>query len=238
VTIWARGDQPQLAFQMTNALVEAYRERRAAERMEQATLGISFYETRLHEAQQELDKATTAIRRYVAANPRLTTIDPNRGAASTTAARMGLPPIAIDPQLAELIRRVDAEQKDVDTIRSTLDQARMEIAAGVEGQDVSFRIVDVARMPSAPVSQRRRLAIFPAAGLVVGLGLGVGLLVALVVADRSMRSAHDLPSRIPVARVVPFLRVRKLSNQIRPSTTRQAIGYVAGAALGAPGGAK
>jgi uncharacterized protein involved in exopolysaccharide biosynthesis len=238
VTIWARGDQPQLAFQMTNALVEAYRERRAAERMEQATLGISFYETRLHEAQQELDKATTAIRRYVAANPRLTTIDPNRGAASTTAARMGLPPIAIDPQLAELIRRVDAEQKEVDTIRSTLDQARMEIAAGVEGQDVSFRIVDVARMPSAPVSQRRRLAIFPAAGLVVGLGLGVGLLVALVVADRSMRSAHDLPSRIPVARVVPFLRVRKLSNQIRPSTTRQAIGYVAGAALGAPGGAK
>jgi capsular polysaccharide biosynthesis protein len=229
LTIWARADHPQLAFQMTNALVEAYRERRTAERMEQATLGISFYETRLHDAQQELDKATTAIRRYVAANPRLTTIDPNRGAASTAAARLGLPPIAIDPQLAELIRRVDAEQKDVDTIRSTLDQARIEIAASMEGQDVSFRIVDAARVPSAAVSQRRRLAIFPAAGLVVGLGLGAGLLVALVVADRSLRSLNDLPPHVRVARAVPFLQVRRLPQGLRPITTRQAIGYVAGA---------
>jgi hypothetical protein len=229
LTIWARGDQPQLAFQMTNAIVEAYRERRTAERMEQATLGISFYETRLHEAQQELDKATTAIRRYVAANPRLTTIDPNRGAASTTAARLGLPPIAIDPQLAELIRRVDAEQKDVDSLRSTLDQARIEIAASMEGQDVSFRIVDVARVPSAAVGQRRRLAIFPAAGLVVGMGLGAGLLVALVVADRSMRSMNDLPAHVRIARAVPFLQIRKLPNQQRPTSARQAIAYVAGA---------
>lgn len=238
LTVWARGDQPQLPFQMTNALVEAYRERRMAERMEQATIGITFYETRLHEAQQELEKATTAIRRYVAANPRLTTIDPNRGAASTTAARLGLPPIAIDPQLAELIRRVDAEQREVDTLRTTLDQARIEIAAGMEGQDLSLRIVDAARVPSAAVSQRRRLAIFPAAGLVVGLGLGVGLLVALVVADRSVRSTSDLPVHVRAARVVPFLQVRRLPRQVRPKTARQAIGYVAGAALQAPGGAR
>jgi uncharacterized protein involved in exopolysaccharide biosynthesis len=238
LTIWARGDQPQLPFQVTNALVEVYREHRMTERSEQASLSISFYETRLQEAQQELEKATTAIRRYVAANPRLTTIDPNRGAASTAAARLGLPPIAIDPQLAELIRRVDAEQKEVDSIRTTLDQARMETSAGVEGQDFSFRTVDAARVPSTPVSQRRRLAIFPAAGLVVGLGLGLGLLVALVVADRSMRSTNDLPAHVHVARVVPFLQVRMLPRSTRPSTARQAIGYVAGAALRSPGGAK
>jgi uncharacterized protein involved in exopolysaccharide biosynthesis len=238
LTFWARGDQPQLPFQIANALVEAYRERRMADRTEQAALSISFYETRLQEAQQELEKATVAIRRYVAANPRLTTIDPDRGAASTTAARMGLPPIAIDPQLAELIRRVDVEQKEVDSIRTTLDQARMETAAGMEGQDVSFRTVDAARVPSAPVSQRRRLAIFPAAGLVVGLGLGVGLLVALVVADRSIRSTNDLPSHVRVAREVPFLQLRTVPRQTRPSTARQAIGYVAGAAMGSPVGAK
>jgi capsular polysaccharide biosynthesis protein len=238
LTVTARADQAQLAFQVANAVVETYRERRADERTEQAGLAISFHEARLQEARDDLAKATAEIRRYVAANPRLTTIDPNRGVASTAAARMGLPPIAIDPQLAELIRKVDAEQKEVDTIRTALDQARMETAAGMEGQDVNFRVIDVARVPSAPVSQRRRLAIFPAAGLVVGLGLGLGLLVALVVADRSVRSMKDLPSVVRVARIVPFLPTRKLARQTRPRTTRQAIGFVAGAALPSPRGVR
>ena len=238
VTIWSRGDQPQLPFQVASALVEAYREKRLSERTEQASLAISYHETRLQAAQGELAKATTDIRRYVAANPRLTTIDPSRGAASTAAARMGLPPIAIDPQLAELIRRVDAEQREVDSIRSGLDQAQMETSSAIEGQDVSFRVVDEARVPSSPISQRRRLLIFPAAGLVVGLGLGIGLLVALVVADRSVRSIHDLPNPVRVVRAVPLLQIRKLSRHTRPHTARQAIGFVAGAALQSPGGAK
>jgi capsular polysaccharide biosynthesis protein len=238
LTVTARADQAKLAFQVANAVVETYRERRADERTEQASLAISFHESRLQDAQEELTKATAEIRRYVAANPRLTTIDPTRGAASTAAARMGLPPIAIDPQLAELIRRVDAEQREVDGIRADLDQARMVTAAGMEGQDINFRVIDVARMPSAPVSQRRRLAIFPAAGLVVGMGLGLGLLVALVVADRSVRSMNDLPSVVRVTRVVPFLAVRKLPRRTRPVTTRQAVGFVAGAALPSPRGVR
>jgi capsular polysaccharide biosynthesis protein len=234
VTILARSDEPKTAFQVANAVVEAYREQRATERTEQASLAISFHETRLREAQEDLAHATADIRRYVAANPRLTTIDPNRGAASTVAARMGLPPIAIDPQLAELIRRVDGEQREVDTIRSALDQARMETSAGLEGQDVSFRVIDAPRVPSSTVSQRRRLAIFPAAGLVVGLALGGGLLVALVVADRSVRGTGDLPATIRVTRVVPLLPVRRLPHATRPATTRQAIGFVAGTALPSP----
>jgi uncharacterized protein involved in exopolysaccharide biosynthesis len=238
VTFTARADQPQLAFQVANAVVETYRERRADDRNEQAGVAISFHEARLQEAQEELAKATAEIRRYVAANPRLTTIDPNRGASATAAARMGLPPIAIDPQLAELIRRVDAEQKEVDSIRATLDQARMETAAGMQGQDINFRVVDAAQVPRTPVSQRRRLLIFPVAGLVVGLGLGLGLLVALVVADRSVRTATDLPVGVRVARVVPFLSLRKLPRRSRPRTTRQAIGFVAGAALPAPRGVR
>jgi uncharacterized protein involved in exopolysaccharide biosynthesis len=238
ITILARSDEPKTAFQVASAVVEAYRDQKTTERTEQAGLAISFHETRLREAQDELAKATADIRRYVAANPRLTTIDPTRGAASTGAARMGLPPIAIDPQLAELIRRVDAEQREVDTIRAALDQARMETSAGLEGQDVSFRVVDAARAPSAAVSQRRRLAIFPAAGLVVGLALGGGLLVALVVADRSVRGTSDLPATIRVTRVVPLLQVRRLPRATRPTTARQAIGFVAGTALPSPGGAK
>ena len=114
----------------------------------------------------------------------------------------------------------------------------MEIAAAAEGQDASFRIVDPARMPTAPVSQRRATSDLPGAGLVAGVGLSAGLLVALVVADRSVRTAHDLPGGARLAAVVPFLRLRKLPKQAGPHTTRRAISFVAGGALPAPRGVR
>ena len=102
VSVGVRADRPQLTVQVVNALVEAARERVMSERAEQANLATTFYETRLLDAEAQLGAATADIRRYVAANPRLSTIDPTRGAGATTAARLGLPPIAIDPQPAEL----------------------------------------------------------------------------------------------------------------------------------------
>jgi uncharacterized protein involved in exopolysaccharide biosynthesis len=238
VSVGARAEYPQLTVQVVNALIETARDRVMSERAEQAGIAIAFYESRLRDAEAELAKATADIRRYVAANPRLTTVDPSRGAGSTTAARLGLPPIAIDPQLAELIRQIEGEQREVDNLRSSLESALMETAASAEGQDVNFRLLDSPRVPTAPVSQRRRILIFPAAGLVVGLGLSVSLLVVLVVADRSVRTAHDLPPSARIAAVVPFLQLRKLPKQAGPHSIRRAMGFVAGGALPAPQGVR
>jgi hypothetical protein len=103
-----RSDNPELSFQALNAVIEAYNDKAVGDRIGQGGLASSFYESRVKAAEEQLAKANEDLRRYVAANPRLTTIDPARGASATTASRLGLPAMAIDPELAELLRRTES----------------------------------------------------------------------------------------------------------------------------------
>jgi uncharacterized protein involved in exopolysaccharide biosynthesis len=231
-----RGESPQLSFQAINAVVETFKERTANDRLNQAGLAISFYESRLQAAEEEYSKTNGALSRYVAGNPRLTALDPERGAGGSTAARLGLPPMAIDPQLGGLLRGVEQQQAAVDRARTSLDQARLESAAALEGHELGFQVVDPARPPTAPSRELRKRLIFPAAAVVVGLGLSAALLVLLVAADRTVRSPADLPPSIRVAGVVP--RLRRIPGASGPDAVRQAIGFPAGTALPEPRGAK
>ncbi|MGH2355705.1 MAG: hypothetical protein ACRDJN_29205, partial [Chloroflexota bacterium] len=188
-----RGPSPQLSFQVINALVETFKDKAVEDRTSQATLAISFYESRLQSAEQDLEKAQEAIRRYVAANPRLTTLDPERNAGSSAAARLGLPAIAVDPQLGELLRRLEVDERETQNARALLEQARLDASASLQGQELGFQVVDPPKMPERPLRQRRKALIYPAAGLVVGAGLGATVLVVLMAADRAVRSEADLP---------------------------------------------
>lgn len=235
-----RSENPRLSFTVLNALLQAYQEKAVADRSAQATLAISFYEARLKTAQEELDKSNNALRRYVAANPRLSSIDPDRGAAATTASRLGLPTAAIDPQLSTLLNKVQVEQADVERLRGSLEKARLDTEASLEGQEMGFQVVDAPQQPRTPVSERRKLLIFPAAGLLAGLGLSTILLIVLVAGDRTVRSEADLAGSARVLGVVPRLRPRRkgLPRRAGPDLTRRAIGFIAGAqALPAPSAA-
>jgi uncharacterized protein involved in exopolysaccharide biosynthesis len=238
ITIRFRGTTPEQTVLLTNALIETFKDRVTADRMSQAELATGFYETRLVAAQAELEKANDALRRYVAANPRLTTIDPNAGAASTGAARLGLPASAIDPQMAELLRRVDLAQKDVDTLRTSLEGARLNTSAAIQGQEVGFRLVDAPQPPNRPIRERRKALIYPAAGAVVGFGLSAALLVLLVASDRTVRNESDLSQIARVVGTVPRLRLAGGQKRVSTETLRRAIGFSAGAALPEPSGAK
>jgi hypothetical protein len=233
-----RADTAELSYQVLNALIEAYVDKAVTDRVEQGGLATSFYESRLQTAQEELGKSNEALRRYVAANPRLTTIDPARGASATTASRLGLPAMAIDPELAELMRRAESAQRDVDRARDSLDKTQLAVAASLEGQELGFQVVDRPLMPTAPTQERRRLLVFPAAALLVGIGLSAALLILLVAADRSVRSTADLAPTLRVVGVVPRLQLKRIPRRAGPDTTRRAIGFVAGTALPAPDGAR
>ena len=236
-----RAPTPQLSFEVLNAIVETFRDRTADDRVNQAGIAISFYETRQTTAEEELAKANDAMRRYIAANPRLTAIDPDAGAAATTASRLGLPPSAVDPTLGALIRELDLRQKTAENVRAALEQSRLSAAAALEGQELGFQIVDAPRVPKEPTRQRRKALIYPAGGLIVGLGLSTTLLVFLVGADRSVRSEADLGPDVRVLGAVPRLRFKKLPKTAGPDTARRAIAYAAGAvlpALPAPQGAR
>jgi capsular polysaccharide biosynthesis protein len=242
VTVRFRSSNPQLSVQMVNAVIETFKEQLATDRINQAVIATSFYESRLKTAEDELGKANEALRRYLAANPRLTTIDPERGAASTTAARLGLPASAIDPQMAELLRQQDTQQGEVERLRSALEQARLSSSAALEGQEVGFQVVDQAQMPTQLTRERRKALLVPVAGVVVGAGLSAILLVLLVASDRAVRSEQDLLSIARVVGTVPQLRLKKSSGKgkdgVGPDGTRRAIGFPAGSFLPAATGAR
>jgi uncharacterized protein involved in exopolysaccharide biosynthesis len=224
-----RAATPELSFQVLNAIVETFKDRVAADRSTQASVAISFYQSRVDAAQTELDKANTALRRYTAASAR-------RGGLTSpiVGSRSDLPTAAADPQLAELLNRTELAQSEFERARATLDQAQLQATASIEGQDLGFQIVDPPRMPTAPTSERRRMVIYPIAGLVTGLAISVLLIVVLAAGDHSIRFASDLEAVSRVVVAVPHVTLDGVPQTAGRDITRRAVGLAAGAALRAP----
>jgi hypothetical protein len=237
VLVRFRAESPEISYQVVNSVIETFRDKAAADRSSQALLAISFYESRQQSAEEEFNKARDALRRYVAANPRLTSIDPNGGASATTASRLGLPAAAIDPQLAELLRQLQVAEAALDRARNALDQAQLDASASMEGQPLGFQVVDQPRMPTTATRERRKMVIYPVAALLVGVGVSSALLVLLIVSDGSARSEEELLGMARVLGSVPDIRVRDVPKHAGPNVTRRAVGFPAGMAL-APGGTK
>jgi uncharacterized protein involved in exopolysaccharide biosynthesis len=238
LSIRFRGANPQLTVQIVNSFIDTFKDKLTSDRVAQAEVATGFYEGRLKTAQDTLDKANEALRRYIAANPRLTTIDPDRGPAASGAARLGLPASAIDPTMSDLLRQQELAQKDVEGLKAALENARLDAAASIQGNEVGFQLVDAAQVPTKPTRERRKALIFPAAGFVVGAGLSAALLVLLVASDRTVRTENDLAQIARVAGVVPRLRLKDGAKRGGLEATRRAIGFSAGALLPSPSGAK
>jgi uncharacterized protein involved in exopolysaccharide biosynthesis len=231
VSVGFSAETPQLAFQIANALVEEFRDRSMNERSSQASFALGFVESRLKEAEARLDEENEALRKYVAANPRLTTLDPSRSANSSAAARNGLPTAAIDPQLAELIKNVEIEQREVERARLTLEQARFDASAGIEAQDMRFQVIDPARMPTSPSSDRRKIAMFVALAAVIGLGISAALSVFFVATDRTVRGESDLEGLWDVIGAVPAIGPKGKLHSAPIELARLQVGVLAGARL-------
>jgi uncharacterized protein involved in exopolysaccharide biosynthesis len=241
-----RADNPRLAYDSLNAIMDAFKENTADERVNQATLAISFYESRLNTAQEELKKTSTSVRQYVAANPNLRSINPDRAAAGDIArsinpggalgSDIALPTSVTDPQLGEMMAALQTQQKQVEALRANLDSAQFDASAGLEGQEMGFQIIDPPQIATAPTRALRARLVYPIAGMVVGMGLSLVLLVLLVAGDRTVRSEGDLPGGARVLGAVPHLKLnlKKLPKGQRRDAMRRAIGFVAGTALPAP----
>lgn len=232
LVIGARSSSPELAYQLVNAVFEAFRDKATSDRLGQAELAISFYESRVKTAEEDAAKSGDMLRRYVASNPRISAVDAPGGSA----ARLGLPAAATDPQLGQLMRRVDTDQREVERLNAALEQARLDVSASLEGQELGFQMLDAPQVPLSPIRERRKALLYPAAGLLLGVILSVTLLTLLVATDVAARSESDLAVRARVLGVVPKLQMRTLTKRATPEQARRAIGFVAGTALPAPGG--
>jgi uncharacterized protein involved in exopolysaccharide biosynthesis len=228
-------DTSQLAFQLLNAILEAFRDNSANDRINQAALATSFYQSSLEDARAQLQKAQDALRQYLASNPQ-SVISGTLRASTDSPSGLALSQQPLDPELAELQRAVDFAQSEVEHQKTALDQASLDASASLQGQELGFQVVDEPQQPTSPVRQLRSRLIFPAAGLVVGLLLSAVLLVLLMAGDRVVRAEADLGPGGRVLGVLPSLKLKRLPRRAGPEATRRGIAFAAGAALPAPGG--
>lgn len=225
-----RAQTPQIAFETLNAIVQAFKDNATNESVNQAVLATSFYEGRLKTAQDQLDKASADLQRYVTTSPRLN--DPNRDLSAPQGASV----LALDPQLITLQKSLDSRQAEVDRVHASIQQAQLGASASLEGQELAFRVVDPAKLATSGGRDLKKRIVFPAAGLLVGLLLSSALLVLLVLGDRSVRSEADLAPPVRVLGVIPSLQSKRLPKRAGPQAARRAIAFTAGAALPAPKG--
>jgi uncharacterized protein involved in exopolysaccharide biosynthesis len=229
VSLRYRAPTPQLSVQVLSAVIDSYKARSTSDRTGQATLAISFYESRVQAAEEKLQESTEALRGYIAGNPRLA--DTSRGGTAASAA-------IADPQLTEFQRRVEADQREAERTRAALEKARFDVEASLEGQDLGFPVVDPPRAPTSSSRDLRKMLIFPIAGMLGGVAISAMLLVLLIAGDRTIRSEAELASTGRVLGMVRHLRVKRIPRKARADATRRAIGFVAGAALPVFGKAK
>jgi hypothetical protein len=231
-----RADTAKLAYDLLNSTIDAFKENASTDRVNQASLAISFYQSQLSDANEGLSKLTATARQYIAANPRLGSLAPEPGQSTAPV----LPATATDPQLADLMGQIQFQQKEIERIRGSLSQAQFDASAGLEGQELGFQIIDAAQIPSAPTRALKKQLIYPIGGLVGGMVLSIVLLVLLVTADRAVRMETDLPANARVLGSMPNLKLklRRIPKSARRDAMRRAIGFAAGTALPAPGGSK
>jgi len=233
--IRVRADDPDLSMEIINATLSTFRERAQNDRVAQASSAISFYEGQLKNAEDDNSKAQDAVRRYLTSNPRLganlpaALTSPSQG--SNTNIKIDVPTSALDPQLSEYSKRLDASEREVERLRGLVEQARFDASASIDGSDSSLQIVDPPIYPSKASRQQRRFLIFPAAAVVIGGLVSALLLISLTATDRSVRSSADLRNVGRVIGVVPRMGLRKLPRRAGPETTRRAIAFVAGTTM-------
>jgi len=228
---------PEIAFGIVSGLLDKFQENATTGHRDQGEQAISFYQERLQAAEDQLTKSNEAVRRYIAANPRLSANDRSAASAVSLPSRPSDPAAAtIDPRLSELRARVDLDERDVERARASLDEARLNVTASIQGQELGFQIIDPPKMPTEPKRSMKKSLIYPIAGLVAGLGLSMALLLLLIVADRSARSEIDLAPTVPVIAVIPNVRFDRLLATAESEATRDAIGFVAMMTLPSPAG--
>lgn len=220
----------QLSYELCKAIVDAYQEKSAADQADQASVAVDVYQARVTDAQKQLTKVSSDLRRYAAAR---------QGDDQVADTGPGsLPAAMLDPRLGALQANVQSAQLDVNNAQAALTQAQQDSVIATQGLQYGFQILDPAQLPTVATAQTKKIIIYPIAAVVVGLGLMCALLVLLVATDRSIRSESDLGPGIRTLGDVPLLQLKNVPKNLRAVATRRAIGATAGMALPAHSGIK
>jgi len=219
LTLRFRAEDRETAVAVLSTMVAEFKARASADRYGQAQVAITFYQSRLADAEGELVTARNGLSKYLAENP----------AVAAALASAASDPARFDPKFAEVQRRVDVSQRDADAARGSLERAELDVAAGVQGLELGFRIVDPVQASETPSRQLRKLLIYPIAALLLGLFLSASLLLLFALSDRSVRTLADLGPDVVILGVLPHLRPQGVARRSGAAVTRRSVGFPAGA---------
>ncbi|WP_051694376.1 XrtA system polysaccharide chain length determinant [Desulfohalovibrio reitneri] len=113
---------------------------------------------------------------------------------------------AIQSGLQELLQRKENEQRIYDQLVSRYGQSEVSKQMELENKSVSFRIIDPAILPKAPVSPNRAMII--SGGAMAGLGLAFALAFLLDLLRGAIKSPSELKEfGLPVMGVIPRMTI-------------------------------
>lgn len=215
-----RSESRDAALEIVKSTVDQFRLRSYEDRRTQAQLAITFYQDRLTDTEGTLTQARADQAKYLASHPDV----------AQTLAKQGIEAARIDPQFAEIQRRVDTALRDADSARGYLQAAQLDVQAGIQSDTFSFRVIDEAGVSATPSRQLRKVVMYPVIALVLAVALSAGLLLLFALSDHSVRSLADLSPDTVILGVLPRLRARNVSTA-GGHVTRRAVGFIAGSTL-------
>jgi capsular polysaccharide biosynthesis protein len=200
ITIVTTMEDPELAYQIGQASVSSFQNalREQLEKQSQEAAALDF--ENLTKAEAELSKARRDLASYLAAHPELNRSDG------------GLDPSLRDAQLGRLRYQLTQAEAAYGSAQSKYDALVAQGSAGLKGQEFTFTVIDEPEVPLEPIREGRMALIkLPAVGFVLGLMLSSGIAVLLVITNRAVLGAYDVPGALalPVLGEVPELRRRR-----------------------------
>jgi uncharacterized protein involved in exopolysaccharide biosynthesis len=202
VMIAASDEDPQLAYQMVNSVIENYIQWKINADRAESLAAQKFFENLIVQYENDLEIATQELENYLAAHPM-----PVRG------------------------DRSEVEQLELERLQSALDLARSQYASAIEKNDnikltlsqaesgvrQTYLLIDAPKVPEEPTTSLKDTAVRGAIFMAVGVILvGVGI-VGNILLDRSLRFPVDVHFGLdlPVLALVPDVTEQRSKKRIK-----------------------
>ena len=194
VGIKASAETPQVAQAIAQAILTQYELRSRGDKTRELQTVVDYFETQQALAQAELAGTRAEMVVYLTARP-------------------GVDKTLLDADYNILASRAEAQTKTLDRLTASLQDARLQAAAGGASSrgTATFSIQDRANLPAAPlgVPASKRLG-YPLAAAFLGLLIGAAYIYLAFRADHTIRSRDDvLAFGLPVLGYIPDLQPRE-----------------------------
>ncbi len=190
----ARHEDPEMAYQIATATIEAYSEWKLNSERQDSLVAQAFFAEQLVPYQQALDQARLELRTYLDAHPA-----PVRGERSET-------------EIAEISRLQAVVEEASLRVKETVareEEARLALSKAESEASRSYAIIDAPKVPTESVVSLKDMLIDAMIFVILGIGLSVGLVVGSMLLDRSLRFPIDVVNglNLPLLAMVPVIRV-------------------------------